>query len=147
MPSHIFARLGLWQEDIDSNLASLRASQNASAVHVGPENQLHAMEFLEYAYLQIGEDYKAKKMVEEGAKIAYEQVDSNLHDYVNRTRANSPALYYLETRNWKAAEALDPTPLQNRTIRRSGRKQWPLPTCMTWPSRKMPSPNTTACLN
>ena len=111
MPSHIFARLGLWQEDIDSNLASLRASQNASAVHVGAENQLHAMEFLEYAYLQIGEDDKAEAMVEEGAKIAYEQVDPNLHDYVNRTRANSPALYYLETRNWKAAEALrrDPT--------------------------------------
>ena len=111
MPSHIFARLGLWQEDIASNLASLHASQSASAAHVGAENQLHAMEFLEYAYLQIGEDDKAKAVVEEGAKIAYEQVDPNLHDYVNRTRVNSPALYYLETRNWKEAEALksDPT--------------------------------------
>jgi tetratricopeptide (TPR) repeat protein len=110
MPSHIFARLGLWQEDIESNLASLRAAQNSSAVQVGAEHQLHAMEFLEYAYLQIGEDEKAKAMIEQTAKIGYEKVDPNLHDYVNRTRANSPALYYLETRNWKGAEALAPDP-------------------------------------
>lgn len=110
MPSHIFARLGFWREDIESNLASLQAAQNPSAVHVGAENQLHAMEFLEYAYLQIGDDDKAKLMVEKADKIAYTQVDPNLHDYVNRTRANSPALFYLETRNWKAAEALKPDP-------------------------------------
>jgi tetratricopeptide (TPR) repeat protein len=108
MPSHIFARLGLWEEDIRSNLASLKAAQNSSSVHVGAENQLHAMEFLEYAYLQIGEDKKAKEMVASQAKIRFDQVDGNLHDYVNRTRANSPALYYLETRNWKAAQALQP---------------------------------------
>ena len=106
MPSHIFARLGLWQEDIRSNLASLEATENPSAVHVGAEHALHAMEFLEYAYLQIGEDKKAEEMVEAQAKIGYDQVDKNLHDFVNRTRANSPALYDLETRNWKAAEAL-----------------------------------------
>ena len=108
MPSHIFARLGLWQEDIDSNLASLQAAHNPSGVHVGAEHQLHAMESLEYAYLQTGSDDQAKAMVEESAKIAYEQADPSLHDYVNRTRANSPALYYLEMRNWKAAEALKP---------------------------------------
>jgi tetratricopeptide (TPR) repeat protein len=108
MPSHIFARLGLWEEDIRSNLASLKAARDSSSVHVGAENQLHAMEFLEYAYLQIGEDKKAEEMVEAQARIRFDQVDENLHDYVNRTRANSPALYYLETRNWKAAEALQP---------------------------------------
>jgi tetratricopeptide (TPR) repeat protein len=108
MPSHIFVRLGLWQEDIQSNLASLKAAQNPSAAHVGGENQLHAMEFLEYAYLQIGEDEKAEEMVQAQTKIGYDQVDKNLHDYVNRTRANSPALYDLETRNWKAAEELKP---------------------------------------
>lgn len=83
-------------------------ARDSSSVHVGAENQLHAMEFLEYAYLQIGEDKKAKEMVGAQAKIRYGQVDKNLHDYVNRTRANSPALYYLETRNCKAAEALRP---------------------------------------
>jgi hypothetical protein len=110
MPSHIFARLGLWQEDIQSNLASLYATQNPSAVHVRAEHALHAMEFLEYAYLQIGEDKKAEEMVQAQAKIGYDQVDKNLHDYVNRTRANSPALYDLETRNWKAVEILSADP-------------------------------------
>jgi hypothetical protein len=37
MPSHIFARLGLWQEDIDSNLASVAASRNAPITHMGDE--------------------------------------------------------------------------------------------------------------
>jgi tetratricopeptide (TPR) repeat protein len=55
MPSHIFARLGLWQEDISSNLASIAASRNASVTHMGDEgHQYHAMEFLVYAYLQSG---------------------------------------------------------------------------------------------
>jgi tetratricopeptide (TPR) repeat protein len=110
MPSHIFTRLGLWQEDIQSNLVSLEAARHPSAVHVGAENQLHAMEFLEYAYLQIGEDDKAREMIREQAEIRYEQVDKNLIDYVNRTRANSPAMYYLETRDWKGAEALKSDP-------------------------------------
>jgi len=109
MPSHIFARLGLWQEDIQSNLASLKAARDP-AIHVGAENQLHAMEFLEYAYIQIGEDKKAEEMVGEQAKVGYDQVDKNLVDYVNRTRANSPAMLCLETRDWKAAEALKPNP-------------------------------------
>ncbi len=71
MPSHIFARLGLWQEDIQSNLASLEAARHPSTVHVGAENQLHAMEFLEYAYLQIGEDKKAQEMLREQVEIGY----------------------------------------------------------------------------
>jgi predicted Zn-dependent protease len=110
MPSHIFARLGLWQEGIRANLASLQAAEVPSGVHVGAENQLHAMEFLEYAYLQIGEDKQAEQLLQPQAKIGYDQVDKNLRDYVNRTRANSPALYYLETRNWKAAVSLEPDP-------------------------------------
>ena len=68
------------------------------------------MEFLEYAYLQIGEDAKANEMVERQKRIAYDQVDPNLDDYVDRTRANSPAMYFLEMRNWKAAEELKPDP-------------------------------------
>ena len=49
-------------------------------------------------------------MVRAQAGIGYDEVDPNLRDYVNRTRANSPALYDLETRDWKAAEALQPDP-------------------------------------
>jgi tetratricopeptide (TPR) repeat protein len=108
MPSHIFARLGLWQDDIQSNLAALEAARNPVAMHVGAENQVHAMEFLEYAYLQLGADQKAEEMVREQAAIGYDQVDKNLVDYLDRTRANSPAMYFLETRDWKDAADLKP---------------------------------------
>jgi tetratricopeptide (TPR) repeat protein len=110
MPSHIFARLGLWQDDIQSNLAALEAARYPVAMHVGAENQVHAMEFLEYAYLQIGADQKAEQMVHEQAKIGYDQVDKNLVDYLDRTRANSPATYFLEMRHWKDAADLKPDP-------------------------------------
>ena len=108
MPSHIFARLGLWQEDIQSNLASLEAARHPAGMPVGAENQVHAMEFLEFVYLQIGEDKKAEEMVRQQAAIDYDQVDKNLVDYLNRTRAHSPAMYDLEMRHWKDAEALQP---------------------------------------
>ena len=65
MPSHIFARLGMWEEDIDSNLASIAASRNAAATHMGDEgHQYHAMEFLVYAYLQSGRETEAKRVIE-----------------------------------------------------------------------------------
>ena len=108
MPSHIFARLGLWQDDIQSNLASLEAARHPVSMHVGAEHQVHAMEFLEYAYLQIGADQKAEQMVREQATIGYDQVDKNLVDYLDRTRASSPAMYFLETRDWKSAAGLKP---------------------------------------
>lgn len=108
MPSHIFARLGLWQEDIQSNLAALEAARHPVSGHVGAENQVHSMEFLEYAYLQIGEDQKAEQMVRDQAAIGYDQVDKNLVSYLNRTRANSPAMYALEMHHWKDAATLKP---------------------------------------
>jgi len=66
MPSHIFAQLGLWREDIDSNLASVAASRSAATTHMGDEgHQFHAMEFLMYAYLQCGREADARKLMEE----------------------------------------------------------------------------------
>jgi tetratricopeptide (TPR) repeat protein len=109
MPSHIFARLGLWQEDIDSNLASIAATQhNETGMHMGAEHQAHAMDFLEYAYLQIGEDAKGEAVVERLATLRPEDVTSSLTGYLNRMRAHLPAMYALETRNWKDAVALQP---------------------------------------
>lgn len=68
MPSHIFMRLGLWQDDIRSNLASKAASEDP-AVHVGAEARLHAMEFLEYAYLQSGQYSQAAAIVAEAKTV------------------------------------------------------------------------------
>ena len=66
MPSHIFARVGLWQDDITSNLASIAATRKTAAMHMGGEgHQFHAMDFLFYAYLQSGRDADAKALIEE----------------------------------------------------------------------------------
>ena len=56
MPSHIFTRLGLWQESIDSNLASAASAKKNNA----PGNELHAKDYLIYAYLQGAQDREAK---------------------------------------------------------------------------------------
>jgi len=104
MPGHIFARLGMWQEDIQANLASVAASeQSASYGH-----ELHAMDFLNYAYLQIAEDDKAREIV---AKIRTMDPSRghDMHGYLDMARAGFPATYDIEMRHWKDAAALDPT--------------------------------------
>jgi tetratricopeptide (TPR) repeat protein len=108
MPSHIFARLGLWQEDIQSNLASIAAARQSTAMHVGAEHQIHAMDFLVYAYLQIGENNKAKAVADQLANIHEDDVDPGLDGYLDRMRAHLPAMYALETHQWKEALTLQP---------------------------------------
>ncbi|HEV7550586.1 MAG TPA: hypothetical protein VGP65_02835, partial [Candidatus Angelobacter sp.] len=57
MPAHIFVRLGLWQESVDSNLAAAAAAAEATEHHMGEaQYQFHAMDFLVYSYLQLGEE-------------------------------------------------------------------------------------------
>jgi tetratricopeptide (TPR) repeat protein len=110
MPSHIFARLGLWHEDIQSNLATIAATQQPSAIHFGAEHQVHAMDFLEYAYLQIGEDGKAKAIANGLGNIREENMDKGLDGYLNQMRARFPAMHALERHQWKEAMALQPSP-------------------------------------
>jgi tetratricopeptide (TPR) repeat protein len=107
MPSHIFARLGLWQEDIRSNLAALKAARDPSA-HVGAENQVHSLEFIEYAYLQLGDNAKAEEALEEQKKALKVGIDPHLTGYVDNIRMRSTALLDLEMHNWNAAEGLEP---------------------------------------
>jgi tetratricopeptide (TPR) repeat protein len=108
MPSHIFARLGLWQEDIQSNLASIVATQKATGMHMGGEaHQVHAMDFLVYAYLQLGQDADARKLVDKAT--AFEPTgDDDMAFYVDYARVGFVATYYLEMRQWSAAAALEP---------------------------------------
>jgi hypothetical protein len=106
MPSHIFTRLGLWQEDIDSNLASKTAAENARA---GAENRLHAMEFLEYAYLQTGHDEEAKAIIAEAKTIPQSEVDPKYRNYYPTVQARFPTMLAIETRDWQAAAHADLT--------------------------------------
>ena len=70
MPSHIFTRLGLWQDSIASNLASAEAGRQLVAQrHPGAASMdtLHALDYLEYAYLQIGDEAAARQVLAEAA--------------------------------------------------------------------------------
>jgi tetratricopeptide (TPR) repeat protein len=105
MPSHIFMRLGLWQEDIRSNLASKAASEDP-AVHVGAEARLHAMEFLEYAYLQSGQYSQAAAIVAEAKSVKESDVDPRFPHYYSIVEALYPVLFAIETQDWATAAKL-----------------------------------------
>ncbi len=103
MPSHIFTRLGLWDDDIQSNLASKSAAEKQH----GAADRLHAMDFLEYAYLQLG-DYKQAKAVEtEALRVEQREFSKDMEDYFFYVQVHFPALYLLETEDWKAAYQLE----------------------------------------
>jgi tetratricopeptide (TPR) repeat protein len=101
MPSHIFTQLGLWQESIESNRASAAAAKD----HGLWRDRLHAMQYLEYAYLQSGQEAEAKGVLDELNAIG--EVES-----ANRGTAHAfamiPALYTLERRQWSEAASLQP---------------------------------------
>ena len=103
MPGHIFARLGLWQEDIDANLASIAAAEGSGS----SGHELHAMDFLNYAYLQVGEDEKAWAIVQKVENMDV-KMGHDMHEYLDMARAGFPATYYIEMRHWKDAAALQP---------------------------------------
>lgn len=105
MPSHIFMRLGLWQDDIRSNLASKAASEKP-AIHVGAEARLHAMEFLEYAYLQSGQYSQAAAIVTEAKSVKESDVDPRFPNYYSIVEALYPALFAIETQDWATAANL-----------------------------------------
>jgi hypothetical protein len=110
MPSHIFTRLGMWEESIASNLASAATAQSWIArTHPGAKafDALHAMDYLEYAYLQSGQDDKARKVVEDAARVASIDVPSFQAGFALTA---IPARHALERRDWKEAAALTVQP-------------------------------------
>ena len=112
MPSHIFARLGLWQEDIQANLKSVDLTENSKAMYMRG-HELHAMHFLLYAYLQTGQDEAAKQIVEKSRAIvagAPTMDDTGMLEYMGFAAAHFPALYDLEMHHWAEAAALEPAP-------------------------------------
>jgi len=110
MPSHIFARVGLWQDDINSNLASVAATRKTAAMGMGGEgHQFHALNFLVYAYLQSGREADAAKIIAE-VKVMPKMKSMYGDDFDPETNALSlfPALYDLELHRWSDAAALTP---------------------------------------
>jgi tetratricopeptide (TPR) repeat protein len=110
MPSHIFARVGLWQDDIKSNLASIAATRESAAMHMGGEgHQFHAMDFLFYAYLQSGREADARALMEEVRNMpAMHDMYGLGFDPHLATEALFTALYPIEMRDWATAASLPP---------------------------------------
>jgi tetratricopeptide (TPR) repeat protein len=115
MPGHIFARLGMWPEDIQSNLASVAASQAARARHESDgSDQFHSDDFLLYAYLQSGQEARAASLIDETAALlmSFESMPEagshSMHSMSAYYRTKLPAFYALEMRDWAAAAALEP---------------------------------------
>jgi tetratricopeptide (TPR) repeat protein len=106
MPSHIFTRVGAWQDSAASNL---RAASVARAEEEFGQ-QLHAMDYLVYAYLQLARDSDAQRAVEEAPGVrSAEQAVSTPY-----ALAAIPARFAVERGAWKEAAQLQPQATQFR---------------------------------
>src|SRR5436309_2708695 len=106
MPSHIFTRLGYWQESIDTNRASVEAAKDElrqAKLEAGSYNALHAMDYIEYATLQLVKDKEAKAVVDEVRRT--EKIDTE-HFAAAFAFTAIPARYALERRQWGEAAEL-----------------------------------------
>jgi hypothetical protein len=103
----------MWQEDIDSNLASVEASRVAETRHEsGWMDQFHSDDFLVYAYLQSGQEAQAKAVAAaSAAEISHHESnmkpDNYMHGMFPYYRVKFPVFIALETHDWKAAATLD----------------------------------------
>jgi tetratricopeptide (TPR) repeat protein len=106
MPSHIFTRLGLWQEAIRSNLDAKAAAKAYAVRHhmAGAwDEQLHAMDYLAYAYLQGAQDKQARGVLDELNRIQRAEPQNFKVAYAFTA---IPARYALERRRWDEAAKL-----------------------------------------
>jgi tetratricopeptide (TPR) repeat protein len=107
LPSHIFTRLGLWQESIASNRAAAMAAREelraTQAVGTDSASALHAMDYMLYGYMQLAHDQAARRMLD--AVAAVRQIDVE-HLEATYALAAMPARYALERRHWEEAATL-----------------------------------------
>jgi len=105
MPSHIFIRLGLWSESIASNLDSADAARRLRQrfPETASFDGLHALDYLEYAYLQRGDDEQARRVALAAAEMSALKAPTMAAAYA---LAAIPARYALERGDWQAAARL-----------------------------------------
>jgi tetratricopeptide (TPR) repeat protein len=101
MPSHIFTRVGHWKESIATNRASARAAKAGNDLH----DQLHAMDYMVYAHLQLAQDGEARAAVEEMAAVTGYNPANRGGPYA---LAASQARYMVERSDWPGAAGLRP---------------------------------------
>ena len=103
MPSHIFTRLGLWKVSIASNVAARKAAEDQG--DVGEE--LHAMDYLTYAYLQRGQDTEAAQVV---AALSTMKGLSGKDFKIGYAATAMPVRLAIEQQKWSDAAMLKPLP-------------------------------------
>jgi hypothetical protein len=111
MPSHTFTRVGAWDDSIETNIASAEAARRTGA----KAEELHAMDYMTYAYLQLGRD-KAAQAILAGLPALAATFDPDViagaapgsaGDYA---LAAIPARWVLERRDWRGGARLEPVP-------------------------------------
>ncbi|NIS61982.1 MAG: hypothetical protein GTO13_15195 [Proteobacteria bacterium] len=107
MPTHIFTRLGLWQESIDWNRRSAAAAWKNRVDGAISLHYPHALDYLAYAYLQQGQDEKAKEVMETTLSLSDPFHDLNAASSAYALAA-IPARWNLERQQWGAAANLKP---------------------------------------
>jgi len=100
MPSHIFTRLGLWEDSISSNAASAAAARK----HRDQGEEFHALDYLVYAYLQVGRNDEAEKIRDN--LPAVENVEPSSVFKISYAKAAIRARCVLEQEHWVEAENL-----------------------------------------
>ena len=108
MPSHIFTRLGLWDESIKSNIDSANSAV-CYAESVNPNaswvSEIHALDYLVYAYLQLGDNTKAQLEMDK-MKMIKEVFPSN-HFATAYALIAVPSRLAVENKNWELATKLE----------------------------------------
>ena len=107
MPSHIFTRLGMWDESIAANRASAEASRAYAAMRhrdATEAEELHALDYMAYSYLQEARDTEAKKIVDVAARV--QKTNPELEFSAAYALAAIPTRYAFERNDWAAAAAL-----------------------------------------
>lgn len=109
MPSHAYTMLGMWEKSIQSNQAALVAAKQYASQNYAPgvadPSQPHFLDFMEYDYLQLGQDKQAKAVVDEAASLVKFPAT---RPTVAFGLAAVPARYVLERGAWAEAAQLQP---------------------------------------
>ena len=105
MPSHIFTRVGAWEDSIASNIASATIAKKANS----PPEELHAMDYQVYAYLQLARDADAQRVQRESDETVKRVDASSGYGLAGFFAAAAiPARVALERGDWRAATSLTP---------------------------------------
>jgi hypothetical protein len=112
MPSHIYVRLGQWEDNLRSNLRALEAAEQWMAVrHPGGvmADAFHSLDYLAYGYLQQGREQEARGVLQQ---IATGREVYPANDFpASFARAVTPARFALEREAWAEAAKLEVKPI------------------------------------